>query len=503
MYGVQCLLSVRYAYRHPASRTTLASDAAPQVVNALRTAGVKDLPDLKQSESLQKASGIDANSSTTSHASESCSSSSKDRPSLSKQNKSIPVPTAPKSPTPPEHESPAPKVRKSVAFAEGTKDEAPTTLNSANSRGVPPSNGSRVETIDPDSKAFMPHIPADESPEDAALRREMIRYSLNEVGAVVAEMNLDYDSDFDDDRSIRSSSDSDENEDRFGRSQNRVLSDEYVKEMRALEKKLNATSLENIGPDGMVQTLLQAEDNLAAQSSGGQIKSNHLPAGGDWDKRKVHSDKALDGQRRPKELQETLQGDDHSVKARRPVHTNIVERLAPARSVVEANTAPAPGKRASRFKATRRDGANDAPSVAHLPSTTPPTGHDAISEMRNTSRNAAVLTPNGASNKASSAGSSGPAGRTHAGQVVEHPWTGECDIAGAPEPDEWGESVMHQELSKEYHRMRKCMIPQPTGSVASNEAARREQHDEDDEPLVDEQGNRISRFKADRLGQIG
>ncbi|KAL9035010.1 MAG: hypothetical protein Q9214_006784, partial [Letrouitia sp. 1 TL-2023] len=500
------LLSVRYTHRYPASSTSLASDAAPQVVNALRTAGVKDLPDLKQSESLQKTSGTkDADSSITPHVSQSCSSFSKDRPRSSEQDMSIPAPTAPKSSTLPGYESPTTKVRKSVAFAEGTKNEAPTRPTPANVRGAPPPNGSRVETINRDPKAFIPHVPPDESPEDAALRREMIRYSLNEVGAVVAEMNLDYDSDSDSDdhRSIRSSSDSDENEDQFGRSQNRVLNDEYMEEMRALEKKLNAKSLENIGPGGMVQTLLQAEDNLAAQNSGGQNKSNHLTAGGDWDTKEVHSNKALDRQRRPEEFQKALQGDDRGVKASRPAHTDIVENLAPARSIVEANTAPARGKRASRFKATRRDGANDASSIAHLPSTTPSTEYDTISEMRNVSRNAAGSTPDGASNKASPA-ASGPVGRTHAAHVVEHPWTGESDMASAPEPDEWDDSLMHQELSKEYHRMRKRMIQQPAGSVASNEGARREQHEEeDDEPLVDEKGKRISRFKADRLGQTG
>lgn len=374
-------------------------------------------------------------------------------------------------------------MRKSVAFAEGTKDEVSTTRTPANGRAVPPSNGSRVETGNPDTKAFIPHIPANESPEDAALRREMLQYSLNEVGTVVAEMNIDYNSDSDDDESIRSSSDSDGNEDRFGRSQNRVLNDEYVKEMRALEKKLNATSLENIGPGGMVQTLLEAEDNLAAQSSGAQINSNHVPPGGDRNKKEVHSKEVLDGQRRPEELQKALHSDERSVQGNRPVHTDIVERRAPTENVVEANTAPAPGKRASRFKASRRDGVRDASSVAHIPSTMP------ISNV--------------ASNKASLAGSSSPVGRTHAGQVVEHHWTGEGDTSGAPEPDGWDDSIMQQELSEEYHRMRKRMIPQAAGSAASNEAARREGRDEeDDEPLVDEQGKRISRFKADRLGRI-
>ncbi len=82
----------------------------------------------------------------------------------------------------------------------------------------------------------------------------MIQYNLSEVNNIVAEMNLD------DEASDASNSDAssedipddsslDEDEDKFGRTKRRVLSDEYLAEMRALEQKLNAKAIQNIGPN--------------------------------------------------------------------------------------------------------------------------------------------------------------------------------------------------------------------------------------------------------------
>ena len=91
-------------------------------------------------------------------------------------------------------------------------------------------------TINQDEGIASPVLPKDESPEDAALRRQMLQYNMEEVGSVVAEIDLDddmstppYSEDEDeDDTSV-------EEEDEHGRSKNIILSDEYVKQMKALE----------------------------------------------------------------------------------------------------------------------------------------------------------------------------------------------------------------------------------------------------------------------------
>lgn len=96
-------------------------------------------------------------------------------------------------------------------------------------------------------KTHEPVIPSNESPEDAALRRQMLQYNMDEVGAVVAELNLDEDDEFSDDHSEEDPDDTssvDEDEDPFGRTKRRVLNNDYLAEMEALQKKMT-----NVGPD--------------------------------------------------------------------------------------------------------------------------------------------------------------------------------------------------------------------------------------------------------------
>jgi len=99
-----------------------------------------------------------------------------------------------------------------------------------------------------------PIIPTDESPEDAALRRDMLQYGLEEVGAVVAELEmLDEDAtdvSFDEeDEEASMASSYEEDEDQFGRSTSSILTEDYRKQMMELEKKLNAKSMQNLGPE--------------------------------------------------------------------------------------------------------------------------------------------------------------------------------------------------------------------------------------------------------------
>ena len=100
-----------------------------------------------------------------------------------------------------------------------------------------------------------PASPANETLEDARLRREMLEYNMNEVGAVVAELDLDNDDDLsedtysDDGNGINLEDTDDEEEDEHGRASSRVLSESYLAEMQALEKKLKATAMVNAGPE--------------------------------------------------------------------------------------------------------------------------------------------------------------------------------------------------------------------------------------------------------------
>ncbi|KAJ5142811.1 uncharacterized protein N7515_001598 [Penicillium bovifimosum] len=94
-----------------------------------------------------------------------------------------------------------------------------------------------------------PVTDVNESAEEARLRREMINYGINEVGAIVAELEMDesgseisFDEEYDYD------TDEEDNEDDYGRSHTR-LTPEYHRQMIELEAKLNARGLMNLGKD--------------------------------------------------------------------------------------------------------------------------------------------------------------------------------------------------------------------------------------------------------------
>ena len=98
-------------------------------------------------------------------------------------------------------------------------------------------------------------MPEDDTPEEAALRRQMLQYNMNEVGSVVAELDIDEQADengglSDDDVYMDSDDedDEDDDEDDHGRTVNQVLSGDYIAEMRALEQRLKARAMVNAGP---------------------------------------------------------------------------------------------------------------------------------------------------------------------------------------------------------------------------------------------------------------
>lgn len=124
-------------------------------------------------------------------------------------------------------------------------------------------------------------IPDDESPEDARLRREMLEYHLNEVGNVVAQIDLDDatmyidgdDDDEDDNSSYHTTSEylddedtpyttglseDDDSEDEYGRSKRSQITPEYRKQMEELHKKL----IGNLGPAPKDEEIADADPEI-------------------------------------------------------------------------------------------------------------------------------------------------------------------------------------------------------------------------------------------------
>ncbi|KAL9025200.1 MAG: hypothetical protein Q9196_005940 [Gyalolechia fulgens] len=338
-----------------------------------------------------------------------------------------------------------------------------------------------------EQSGFDPVIPSNESAEDSALRREMIRYNMGEVGAVVAEMDLDEDSQSqtssseysNEDSEHRHSSDEDENE--WGISTNHTLTSDYIKEMQALDQRLKTQSRQTAELSNTVEALLQAEDELVVGEDGTPVKKNGE------ERKAVRFARDLDMQERPPSPRHDNGSEPRTKKAPAPVHTDIVERRKQANSSPNP-TGPSPKKKMSQFKSSRSGQpeatgprtasplqikANNGPEVKtpSLPAFTPP----ATPKMTAT----------------------GPPGRIHARTVIERRYGDDFGMEKASEPDGLDESLMRQELTMDYHRTRNRMMQRQGGFLA---------HDEEEEaegPLLDENGKKISRFKAARLHGLG
>ncbi|KAL8655235.1 MAG: hypothetical protein Q9210_001021 [Variospora velana] len=536
------------------SSMTPANEAAPRIVEALRKAGIPTLQDSKEDKVLKHTSGLSPNDSKAPKEAEKI-------PSALKQiNNTTPSSSSDQQTSPSTSESDTKggsrksgRRRKSVTFADGTKQAPPTPTQPRPARDVqaakaastarrikaevrgsidalkkvheagyineevfdrfrkeylerlqdvplttskqpaPPPQSSKSEQRDPVDKTtsaeeFNPVIPAHESPEDAALRREMIQYSMNEVGAVVAEVNLD-----DEDRSHSSSpecsteeyerrgSGDDDDENDWGLSIHRALTTDYIKEMQALERKLKTRSNTDAKPS--VETLLQAEDGLMVGPDGVPMPTPRRSASIGQHKKAVRFAQELDIQERPRWPNHYDRCKPEVKKASTSIQADVVERPITANGSPSI-AAPAPTKKASRFKATR--------SAQVQSSATPKkTSHLQITASnRDQAKKPSLATPKMASTE--------PPGRTHAPNVIERPLSEDVDSSRVVEPDEFDASLMRQELTMDYHRTRNRMIQRQGGFLADGG----EGEGEESGPLMDQHGKKISRFKAARL-QVG
>lgn len=222
--------------------------------------------------------------------------------------------------------------------------------------------------------------PPGESPEEAALRAEMLQYheGLGEVGAIVAELDLEegdisYGED-DDDLSIDSDYDEDEDladdsEDDTGMSRSSLQSEAYLRKMKLLEKKHGVTGMSNVGPkpDRMNGLNIQIDRPtpaeaarkaaLARAETAAKSESGVQIIGGESKKpkakKKVAFANALDIATEDKSVnfQPRNTPDAPITLTSRPFKTSIVER--PAKEVVVTSTNPTTKQKVSRFKAAR------------------------------------------------------------------------------------------------------------------------------------------------------
>lgn len=342
--------------------------------------------------------------------------------------------------------------------------------------------GDKVKVLNDDDEVVTEQVilPENETEEDAQMRREMLDYHLNEVGHVVAEMDLgdDY-NDFDDEEDdvddddtsshVTSStylededtpytsglSDEDEDEDEHGRTKRKVVTGDYRRKMLEMQQRL----IGNLGPSPKDEDIAEADAELDAQdvrrlvirdkrssvSSASSDSSEKKSAG----KKRVSFAEALDVAEPgspPLEAQKHSEGE-----AVAPVSDAITERTNTSSLPTPSSGTPA---KASKFKKARA-----VPDEADYNETP-----------------------------------SGPPGRTLAETLVERP--APFKVTSAPSEEDPDPVAERRQLAAEYYRRRNEMVRQQGGFKGNP--------DEDEElgELMEERDGKlkkVSRFKAARI----
>jgi unconventional prefoldin RPB5 interactor 1 len=281
------------------------------------------------------------------------------------------------------------------------------------------------------------------------------------VGAVVAEIVLDEDdsdgwTDDDDpdawtDEEELNEGSSEEDEDQYGRTKRRVVSEDYRQEMLALEEKLNVRSIRNIGPGENISL-------LPRKALEHEIKLNSM----------MDEDGAsLDRKTSPtKEVRfADLQIQD-AVSHKTPFSSSSNTQNSPPQD-------PPSSKKTSisRFKAERT---NSTPSTKTKP-------HNGIiaSSVLERPYNPIPLS------------STAPPKATASDVIPERPYDPEPSSPPAP-PSTEDPTLLHQQLTTEYHRLRNRMIYRQGGFLADDE-------EEEEEEVVDENADENGRDAG--LGQ--
>ncbi|PLB54662.1 hypothetical protein P170DRAFT_432286, partial [Aspergillus steynii IBT 23096] len=356
-----------------------------------------------------------------------------------------------------------------------------------------------------ESRQERPVTNVDESPEDAQLRSEMLRYSLDEVGAVVAELELDEgasDISVDEDADVYAYDDDEESEeeDEFGRSTRSVLDENYHQQMRELEAKLNARGMYNMGKDTgslpeEVREELQQPHKVRIEEPPQETGKS---VAGKKPKKKVAFADELDiapAPKSPTAEKKTLPPRQSDVQV---LSDSIVERTEPVAKDPTPSAAP---KKASRFKSARSSaGGSTAPVVASdsapsssvlqrnsgtssaPPSSSLPLFPATPAEPKPFSQPIQDIDEKPRTPK-------GPKDKILADTLVER------DIsegaAAPPEPDELDEQLHRKEIASEFYRARNRRIKENEGFV-------------DNEPEMvpietEEAPKKVSKFKAARM----
>ncbi|TKX18353.1 hypothetical protein C1H76_9141 [Elsinoe australis] len=307
-------------------------------------------------------------------------------------------------------------------------------------------------------------MPQDESPEDAQLRREMLNYHLNEVGNVVAEMDIldggsdddDYD-DLEDLDDVSETSDISELEDEHGRSLKPAVTEDYRKQMQELERRLNGASMKNLGPEpaGVDVATPSTISNVVHEKSSLKSAVQQEPKKEQGSAKSVRfaADIDVSPDPSPKVAEKPIERKTVQRPVENPLSNTVMERFTTNETATQTDAPAAKPTKVSRFKQTQ---AAKVPPTVEAPQP--------------------VQQPQTLSNS-----------------VLER---SAAPTARAPtEEDEFDPEVQQRQLTTEYYRLRNNMIREQGGFKLTEE--------DKEEPLMEEQEDgkvqKVSRFKAARL----
>ncbi|KAI9841334.1 MAG: hypothetical protein M1837_000767 [Sclerophora amabilis] len=503
------------------SSTSAAKDEAPRLLEALEQAGIKSSGNetLETTEESKPTTLLDGSAATGDQV------SSKERP---KENLSTKLGQG-KSTTASLRVGPKNGPKVAPATPGGSLDPSPSEPSGAipsqeeQTEGEKTRNTSKPNGIsDAIQDRIPPLVPNNESPEDATLRREMLDYGLSEVGAVVAELDLDdsasqfsYSDDevYTDEEDQYTSSADDEVEDKFGRTTRRVVSEAYRKEMEALERSLNAKMVQNVGPNLIPSTTQEAKDTprqpIVGQKIDGEVpklKAQQRPS-----KKSVHFADDLDlssptgaSESSAKHVEST---ETSTIPAEPPLREAIIER-SPNASQQRAPSPPRPQQKVSLFKSMRAAGSLVPGSPAILKPSTSDITHPAQAQAQTQRFPREASSPDQQSS------------HVLASTIIDRPLNHDSTTLAPTNNDTLTNldvNLHSQEIASEYYRRRNQRIQTERGGFLPRDAeadtlAHAEAHDgrvplADDEIEYDDEndrpGKKPSLFRQARLARSG
>ncbi|TLD16535.1 uncharacterized protein PgNI_00404 [Pyricularia grisea] len=383
--------------------------------------------------------------------------------------------------------------KKGVSFSEDTKPAADDDMDGA-TKPMQTKTQKKIEEIMRQAReqeqlgTNPPVIPDDESDDDAQLRRDMLAYSMNEIGPVVAELELEeaysddededgmedyglYDDDdedaYDDDDDY--DDDEDEEEDERGRSKRSALSPAYRKRMLELEKKLGV-GRQSVGKQSTVAAMADEPEEEGEKIDYDEPRLGRIAI------RSNPTTTTTTPAIRPKPDSPTASAMKSSTTTTTTTTTTTATSTAKkgVRFAQEVDIAEEPA--GAPLASPHEPAEPKVEPVSDIVERVPAGPKQAPTRFLETME--PKIAP------------SGPEGRTLADAVMERQ-----PVTKPREPSEFDADLLHQEAAVEYHRLRNKMIQKEGGFTKEKESAI--------EPLDESEGGpkKMSRFKAARLGR--